>query len=160
MTNEHDVKTLLYTYEQALNNSDAALAASCYTAGGVFMPTAQPTATGDGLREAYEQIFSAIRLNVTFTIDELVIASDDIAYALTRSKGTQTVLADGTRDILGLWIENTEGAKFWNRSRPTQRPPPAASAVNQMWVCWLWNSSAAADGASITLVMGPPTATG
>ena len=23
------------------------------------------------------------------------------------------VLADGTRDILGLWIENTEGAKFW-----------------------------------------------
>jgi putative transposase len=23
------------------------------------------------------------------------------------------VLRDGTRDILGLWIENTEGAKFW-----------------------------------------------
>lgn len=23
------------------------------------------------------------------------------------------VLADGTRDILGIWIENTEGAKFW-----------------------------------------------
>lgn len=25
------------------------------------------------------------------------------------------VLADGTREILGLWIENTEGAKFWMR---------------------------------------------
>lgn len=25
------------------------------------------------------------------------------------------VRADGTRDILGLWIENTEGAKFWMR---------------------------------------------
>jgi len=25
------------------------------------------------------------------------------------------VLADGARDILGLWIENTEGAKFWMR---------------------------------------------
>ena len=23
------------------------------------------------------------------------------------------VLPDGTRDILGMWIENTEGAKFW-----------------------------------------------
>ena len=23
------------------------------------------------------------------------------------------VLPDGTRDILGLWIENSEGAKFW-----------------------------------------------
>jgi len=25
------------------------------------------------------------------------------------------VLPDGTRDILGLWIEGTEGAKFWMR---------------------------------------------
>jgi putative transposase len=23
------------------------------------------------------------------------------------------VAADGTKDVLGLWIENTEGAKFW-----------------------------------------------
>lgn len=23
------------------------------------------------------------------------------------------VLPDGSRDILGLWIENTEGPKFW-----------------------------------------------
>ena len=23
------------------------------------------------------------------------------------------VLPDGTRDILGIWIEHTEGAKFW-----------------------------------------------
>jgi len=23
------------------------------------------------------------------------------------------VLPDGTREVLGLWIENTEGAKFW-----------------------------------------------
>ncbi|OHU22172.1 hypothetical protein BKG76_16850 [Mycobacteroides franklinii] len=97
MTNEHDIRELLSTYEQALNNSDATLAASCYATDGVFLPTAQPTATGDGLRQAYEQIFDAIRLNVTFTIDELVVASDDIAYALTRSKGTQTVLSDDAR---------------------------------------------------------------
>nr|WP_255474929.1 transposase [Pusillimonas sp. ANT_WB101] len=25
------------------------------------------------------------------------------------------LLPDGTREILGLWIENTEGAKFWMR---------------------------------------------
>lgn len=67
---------------------DAALAASCYATDGVFMPTTQPTATAGGMREAYEGIFSVIHLNVTFTIDELVIASDDIAYALTRSNGT------------------------------------------------------------------------
>ena len=49
------------------------------------------------MRRAYEGIFSVIHLIVTFTIDELVIASDDIAYALTRSNGTQTVLATDTQ---------------------------------------------------------------
>lgn len=45
---------------------------------------------------AYRGIFGAIKLDVEFTIDELVVASEDLAYALTRSKGTQTVLAAGT----------------------------------------------------------------
>ena len=97
MTNENDITQLLHTYERSLNDSDAALAASCYATDGVFMPTTQPTATAGGMREAYEGIFSVIHLNVTFTIDELVIASDDIAYALTRSNGTQTVLATDTQ---------------------------------------------------------------
>ena len=36
--------------------------------------------------------------------------------ALVRNKAIYLalgVLPDGTRDVLGLWIENTEGAKFW-----------------------------------------------
>lgn len=28
-------------------------------------------------------------------------------------KSAKTVLTDGSRDILGIWVENTEGAKFW-----------------------------------------------
>jgi ketosteroid isomerase-like protein len=87
MTSEHDITALLHTYERSLNDSDPDLAASCYATDGVFMPTTQPTATAEGMREAYAQIFSVIHLNVTFTIDELVIASDDLAYALTRSNG-------------------------------------------------------------------------
>src|SRR6202789_3425017 len=37
---------------------------------------------------------------------------------LVRNKAVYIALgvqADGTKDILGLWIENTEGAKFWLR---------------------------------------------
>ena len=37
---------------------------------------------------------------------------------LVRNKSVYVALgvqADGTKDILGLWIENTEGAKFWLR---------------------------------------------
>ena len=97
MAARDEIVELLHTYERSLNASDAALAVSCYTADGVFMPTTQPTATAGALRAAYDGIFSLIHLGVTFAIDELVVASDDVAYALTRSNGTQTVLATDTR---------------------------------------------------------------
>jgi len=92
---EKHIRSLLATYERSLNTSDAALAASCYTADGMFMPTTLPTAGGANMQGAYRQIFDAIRLDVTFAIDELVITSDQSAYALTRSDGTQTVLETG-----------------------------------------------------------------
>ena len=95
-TTEDQIRDLLATYFGSLNTSDAALAASCYTADGIFLPTTLPTAAGPDMEQAYEQVFAAIRLNVTFTIDELTVASDDIAYALTRSDGTVTVLATNT----------------------------------------------------------------
>jgi ketosteroid isomerase-like protein len=78
-----------------LNTSDATLAASCYAKDGVFMPTTLPTAQGEGMQDAYVKTFDAIRLQVKFTIDELLVVSDAIAYALTRSNGTQTILATG-----------------------------------------------------------------
>ena len=90
------IRALLATYERSLNTSDAALAASCYTPDGIFMPTTLPTAAGDQMKAAYGQVFGAIRLNVTFSIDELVVTSDDTAYALTRSSLPFGVLARGT----------------------------------------------------------------
>lgn len=71
MTNEDNITALLHTYERSLNAGDAALAASCYARDGVFMPTNLPIVAGAAIRQAYEQIFSAIQLNVTFTIDQL-----------------------------------------------------------------------------------------
>lgn len=47
--------------------------------------------------------FDALRVK---TREEAVVRNKAVYLALG-------VLADGTRDILGLWIENTEGAKFW-----------------------------------------------
>lgn len=58
---------------------------------------ALPTANGADMQGAYRQIFDTIHLDVTFTIDELEITSDHTAYALTRSNGTQTVLATDGR---------------------------------------------------------------
>lgn len=47
--------------------------------------------------------FDCLRVKIR---EEAVVRNKAIYLALG-------VLPDGTRDILGLWIENTEGAKFW-----------------------------------------------
>jgi uncharacterized protein (TIGR02246 family) len=98
MSADDDIRDLLATYERALNTDDTTLAVSCYTGDGVFMPTTLPTAAGqDALRRAYADTFAAIHLDVTFTVDELVVATEHIAFALTRSSGTQTTHATGAQ---------------------------------------------------------------
>jgi transposase-like protein len=47
--------------------------------------------------------FDALRVKIR---DEATVRSKAVYLALA-------VLPDGTRDILGIWIEQTEGAKFW-----------------------------------------------
>ncbi len=47
--------------------------------------------------------FDALRVKIR---EEAVVRNKAIYLALG-------VLPDGSRDILGLWVENTEGAKFW-----------------------------------------------
>lgn len=116
--NENQIRDLLVTYERSLNTGDADLAASCYAADGVFMPTTLPTVTGADMADGYRRIFDAIRLDVTFTIDELVVTSDETAHALTRSNGTQTVLSTGdesaesNREIFLFQRTNTDGWKI------------------------------------------------
>lgn len=95
MTAEDEIRALLATYEKALNASDTSLAVSVYAHDGTFMPTTLPTATGPELEGAYRETFEKIRLEVTFTVDEVVVANEEVAYALTRSNGTQTVLGSG-----------------------------------------------------------------
>ena len=117
-TSESQIRDLLATYERALNTSDADLAASCYAADGVFMPTTLPTVTGGDMADGYRGIFDAIRLDVTFTIDELAVTSDETAFALTRSSGTQTILATGNesaesnREIFLFQRTGTDGWKI------------------------------------------------
>lgn len=89
------IKALLHTYEQSLNTSDAKLAASLYTPDGLFMPHFAPTSMGNSLQGTYEQIFAALKLAITFTIDDINVEGDTV-HALTRSAGQQTILATNT----------------------------------------------------------------
>jgi uncharacterized protein (TIGR02246 family) len=95
MTDAAEVRDVLERYERALNSGDADLAMSCYAADAIVMPTALPTVEGAALRGWYAKFFEASKMAVTFTIDE-VVASGAVAYAVTRSHGTMTALANGT----------------------------------------------------------------
>jgi uncharacterized protein (TIGR02246 family) len=119
-THKTQIRDLLATYERSLNTSDADLAASCYTPDGVFMPTTLPTVTGADMANGYRQIFDAIRLNVTFTVDELEVTADGTAHALTRSNGTQTILATGEETAESnreIFLFKRTGTDGWKISR-------------------------------------------
>lgn len=89
------IEELLNEYKISLNTSDAKRAQSLYTKDGVFMPTEAPSGIGsEGILKSYEFVFSQIQLNIEFFIDEIVIEGP-IAYAVTSSKGTVKILANG-----------------------------------------------------------------
>jgi uncharacterized protein (TIGR02246 family) len=95
MSDETDVRQVLKEYEQALNAGDAEKALGLYADDGISMAQGLPTLSGDELRESYKGFVQALKMDVTFSVDEVVVASDTIAYALTRSNGTQTIIATG-----------------------------------------------------------------
>ncbi len=94
-TDRGEIQTVLDRYEQALNASDVDAVLALYADDGVFMPSSAPTAEGiEGIRAAYEHVFTMIKLKIAFTVEEIV-AAGSIAFAVTGSKGSVTVLADG-----------------------------------------------------------------
>ncbi|MCB9082146.1 MAG: nuclear transport factor 2 family protein [Lewinellaceae bacterium] len=89
------IEQLLSEYQQALNTSDAQLAQSLYTKDGIFMPTEAPSGIGsEGILKSYEYVFSQIQLNIAFFIEEIEVEGN-MAYAVTSSKGTVKIHANG-----------------------------------------------------------------
>ncbi len=87
------IRQQLQRYEQALNASDADSVMKLYTADAVFMPQNSSPAVGrEAVRAAYDHVFKAIKINITFAIDEVQPVSKTWAYARTRSAGTVKVL--------------------------------------------------------------------
>jgi uncharacterized protein (TIGR02246 family) len=89
------IENLLSTYQRSLNTSDAQLAQSLYTKDGIFMPTEAPSGIGaEGILKSYQYVFSQIQLNISFFIEEIVVEGN-MAFAVTSSKGTVKILANG-----------------------------------------------------------------
>jgi uncharacterized protein (TIGR02246 family) len=92
---EAAIKDLLFRYRDALNASSVDQVIPLYTTDGVFMPTGFPTAVGtEQVKGAYTGVFSMIKLNIEFFIDELQVDGDH-AFARTTSRGTTLIHATG-----------------------------------------------------------------
>ena len=89
------IEKLLFSYRDALNSSDVNKVLPLYTNDGVFMPSNAPSAIGqEQVKVSYEFVFSQIRLNIEFYVDEIVV-NGDYAFARTTSKGKTLIRANG-----------------------------------------------------------------
>ncbi|NOY65992.1 MAG: DUF4440 domain-containing protein [Gammaproteobacteria bacterium] len=87
-----DIKVLLKSYEQALNNSDVNNVMKLYAADGVFMPSGKPTSKGQTqVRAAYQHVFEDLDLDIAFHIDEIE-RHGDLAFVRTFSDGSIKLL--------------------------------------------------------------------
>jgi uncharacterized protein (TIGR02246 family) len=94
-TEKPAIEKLLFSYRDALNASDVTNVLTLYTNDGVFMPSNAPSAVGqEQVKASYEFVFSQIKLNIEFFIDEIVV-NGDYAFARTISRGTTLIHANG-----------------------------------------------------------------
>jgi uncharacterized protein (TIGR02246 family) len=88
-----DIVNVIKAYEKALNASDTAAALQLYGEDPIFMPQYSSALSGrEAVRAGYEHVFNTLKLNVTFTVHE-VVEMGDLAYVRTTSAGQTQILA-------------------------------------------------------------------
>jgi uncharacterized protein (TIGR02246 family) len=88
-----DIVSVIKAYEKALNASDTEAALALYGEDPIFMPQYSAALSGrDAVKAGYDYVFNALKLNVTFTVHE-VVEMGDLAYVRTTSAGKTEILA-------------------------------------------------------------------
>ena len=130
---EAAIRSVMSSYEEALNASNTAAVMPLYTEDGVFMPPNSHSAVGKAaVRQAYDAVFKAITLHVKFTIAEVVVMSPEWAFVRTNSAGTNKINATGATSPEGnqeLFIFNKREDGKWRIARysfSTINPPPVS----------------------------------
>jgi uncharacterized protein (TIGR02246 family) len=124
------IQELLYKYEAALNASNTEQVMQLYANDGVFMPQHSPSAVGiEEVHKAYDAVFTAIKLDIKFSIEEIVEINPDWAFARTNSAGSVTIKANGAKvDEANqeLFLFKKNGSGEWKIARycfSTTNPP-------------------------------------
>src|SRR5262249_1523539 len=86
---EAAVRSVMASYNAALNGGKTSAVLPLYADDGVFMPPYSQSAVGkDAVRKAYDAVFEELKFDVKFTIAELVVMAPTWAYVRTNSAGT------------------------------------------------------------------------
>lgn len=118
------ITALLHRYGAVLSSHSMIDLLNIYTIDGVIMaPGFTPAAGQDALKAAYERIFSTIKLEIEFSIDEIVVTGDKWAFARTTAEGTKFWLKRGTQEehknqeLFVLRKEAKDGVQEWRIAR-------------------------------------------
>jgi uncharacterized protein (TIGR02246 family) len=85
---ESAIRSVMASYNDALNSGSTDAAMLLYAEDGVFMPPYSQSAVGrEVVRKAYDAVFAELKFNVKFTIAELVVMAPNWAYVRTNSAG-------------------------------------------------------------------------
>ena len=110
-----DIVKVIKAYERSLNASDGQAALALYGEDPIFMPEYSAALVGrEAVKAGYEKVFSVLKLNVNFTIHE-VVGMGDLAYVRTTSAGRTEILAKKTTVTEGnneLFIFRREHGKW------------------------------------------------
>ena len=89
------ISNVIEEYEVALNNSDTKAVLALYGKSPTFMPQHAPAQIGKStIKKAYQGVFKAIDLQVSFTIHNIEVHGDT-AWVRTSSAGKTKILANG-----------------------------------------------------------------
>ncbi|MCF6264871.1 MAG: DUF4440 domain-containing protein [Xanthomonadales bacterium] len=113
-TNNEKIQTLISKYETALNASSVNGVMELYGKNPTFMPQHAPAQLGrEAVKQTYENVFKAIKLDIKFTIHEVQV-SGDTAWARTSTAGKKEILAnqvvvnEGNNELFIFKKENSD----------------------------------------------------
>ena len=111
-TSNEEVQRLISNYETVLNASNTDGVLDLYGKNPTFMPQHAPAQVGRAaVRQAYDNVFTTIKLDVKFTIHEVEVLNDT-AWVRTSSAGKTRILAnnivvnEGNNELFILKKEN------------------------------------------------------
>jgi uncharacterized protein (TIGR02246 family) len=126
-----DIVNVIKAYEKSLNASDTATALELYGEDPIFMPEYSAALSGrEAVRAGYDHVFETLKLNVIFTVHE-VVEMGDLAYVRTTSAGETEILSKKRKVKEGnneLFIFRKEHGKWKiHRYLFASTNPPTAS---------------------------------